>query len=310
MKAPAFLLLGAVALGLSAGVCHANEESTQRSSQFEPFKGDGFYWYAKPPADPVKPETRPVPPAAAPGAPKKVEPLSMKWLGENLQPLLQRAADEPTRDNVANYFYAQRILLDKSQNFSAAAAELIASDPFLDENNRMPIAQFATVEFERKNASNMDAVLKLLTQRGGIWVFTDKPERCTACKKYASEIIAGANNTGIANQFRFSYRVIDVSTKSGLAVAQKLKLKVTPTTVLVAPPNKFILLSQGLMSQDALKNRIVVGARVAGLLTADEATMTAPFSKDILKNDDIQADTEGKNASEVMTILRERIQSK
>jgi hypothetical protein len=64
------------------------------------------------------------------------------------------------------------------------------------------------------------------------------------------------------------------------------------------------------MSQDALKTRIVIGARVAGLLSAEEANMSMPYSKDLLKNTDIEAETEGKSASEVMTILRERIQSK
>ena len=309
MKLATLFLLGVISCAAHAQTGAVS--SAQDNSQFQPWKGDGFYWYAKPPADPVKKEEEKEKPAAAPGdKPKKPEPLSMKWLAENLQPLLQKAADTPSRDNVANYFYAQRILLDKSQNFSTSAAELIASDPFLDENNRMPIAQFATLEWERQASRNTDAILKLLAQRGGIWLFTDKPDKCTACKKYETDIIGGTGSSGVAKEFGFSYRVIDVSTKNGRAVAQKLKLKVTPTTVFVAPPNKFVLLSQGLMSQDSLKTRIVVGARVAGLLSPDEASMTLPYSKGILKNDDIQAETEGKDPSDVMRDLRERIQSK
>ena len=308
MKKPTFLLLGGLVSGLLAcGSVQANDGA--RDSQFTPFKGDGFYWYAKPPVEPLPPSSSPVKPAS-PESQKKVEPLSMKWLSENLQPLLQKAADSPSRDNVANYFYAQRILLDKSQNFSTAAGELIATDPYLDENNRVPIAQFANLEFERQSKKDQESILKLLTNRGGIWLFTDKADRCAACKTFEKDIIVGDTNAGIAKEFGFSYRVIDVSTKKGKFIAQKLKLKVTPTTVFVSPPNKFVLLSQGLMSLEALKTRIVVGARVAGLLSPQEASLSLPYDKNILKNEDIEMETEGKDASDVMKSFRERIQSR
>lgn len=308
MKLAVLFLLGVISCATYAQP--GAESASTDNSQFQPWKGDGFYWYAKPPVDPVKKDEKEKPVAAPSDAPKKPEPLSMKWLGENMPVLLQKASDYPTRDNVANYFYAQRILLDKAQTFSSTAGEVVLSDPFLDENNRVPMAQYATLEWDRKAAMDAEAILRLLAKRGGLWLFTDRPDRCMACKTYEKDVIRGQGKTGIANKFDFHLRVIDVSTKQGKAVAQKLKLKVTPTTVFVAPPNKFILVSQGLMSQDMLRQRIIVGARMAGLLSAEESALTMPYDKDILKNKDIELETEGKTPTEIMQTFRERIQAK
>ena len=309
MRKPTFLLPGAVIAGL---LLSSLANSAEPAGQFTPFKGDGFYWYAKPPAEPVQPASSPIPPPPpSQEAPKKSEPLSMKWLSENWLTLMHRAADNPSKENVANYYYAQRILLDKSQNFSTASAEVIATDPFLDENNRVPISQFANAAFQRQNKKDQEALLKILAGKTGIWLFTDKAERCMACKDYEADVLVGRGGIdGLTKEFGFNYRSIDVSTAQGKKAAKRLKLRVTPTTVLVSPPDKFILLSQGLMSSEALRARIVVGARVAGLFTPEEAALSLPFNKGILKNEDIELDTDGKDPSDVMKTFRERIQTR
>lgn len=304
MKFQPLFLLG---MYLAGTACLAQGQAPSYS-QFEPFKGDGYYWYAKPAPEPQKPASAPVPAVPKQDAPKKSEPLSMKWLRENMPVLLEKAVDNPTQENVSNYMYAQRVLLDKSQNFSSKVKDVVATDPFLDENNRVPISQFANTAFQRKSQQDQSEMIKLLASRSGIWLFTDKPERCMACKDYESNVLTGNSGvSGLVKEFGFNYRSIDVSTEQGRNAAKRFGLKVTPTTVLVAPPNKFILLSQGLMAEDALRERLLIGARMAGILTAQESALTLPYNKGLLQNSDIDLPTENTNPTDVMDTLRNHI---
>lgn len=307
MKFNRFQSLFLLGLSVASLVCHG-EAKHDSPTQFEPFKGDGYYWYAKPAPEPQKPTSAPKPSAPKPDSPKKSEPLSMKWLRDNMPVLLEKAVDNPSEENVSNYMYAQRVLLDKSQNFSTKVKDVVASDPFLDENNRVPISQFANTAFQRKTKDDQRDLIKLLAGRAGIWLFTDKPERCMACKEYESNVLTGNSGvSGLVTEFGFSYRSIDVSTVQGRNAAKRFGLKVTPTTVLVAPPNKFVLLSQGLMSEDALRERLLIGARMAGILTAKESAMTLPYNKGLLQNNDIDLPTENIDPAEVMGTLRKHI---
>lgn len=305
LKSSQFLFL----LGLCAAslACYGQAQPPS-SSQFEPFKGDGYYWYAKPAPEPQKPASAPKPAPQKPDEPKKSEPLSMKWLRENMPVLLEKAVDNPTQENVSNYMYAQRVLLDKSQNFSTKVKDVVATDPFLDENNRVPIAQFANTAFQKKTKADQREMIKLLAGRTGIWLFTDKPERCMACKDYESNVLTGNSGVnGLVNEFGFNYRSIDVSTEQGKNAAKRFGLKVTPTTVLVAPPNKFVLLSQGLMTEDGLRERLLIGARIAGILSEKESVKTLPYNKGLLQNNDIVLPTENIDPTDVMTVLRKHI---
>lgn len=289
-----------------AGLTHA-QSTPSNPTQFTPFKGDGYYWYKVDPA--TQPASSPKPPQSASTAkPGKPEPLSVKWLRENMPVLLDQAVDNPTTENVANYMYAQRVLLDKSQNFSSQVKDVVATDPFLDENNRIPLSQYAQTAFLRQVKSNEQSILSVLAERGGIWLFTDKPERCMACKTYEDDVLIGRSGLiGFVKEFNFPYRSVNVSTEEGKNAAQRLGLKVTPTTIFVAPPNKYILISQGLMSQDKLRERLLIGARIAGVLTPEEATMTQPYNKGLLQNKDITLDADKVDPAQVMTTLRNHI---
>ena len=92
--------------------------------------------------------------AAAPVAPKNSkpadaseEPFSAKWLQQNMPKLLERAIDSPNKENVEAYLYAQRVAMDKSQVYAESARRVVASDPFLDENNRVPLSTYAKPSF-------------------------------------------------------------------------------------------------------------------------------------------------------------------
>lgn len=307
---PLFLLgLLLIIIG-SIQAAPAKKKTTQAHSQFDNFEGDGYYWYKVDPEEEVKPKEEPPksPPAAEAPSKPPVKALSAEWLRTNMPKLLDAAIDNPTNDNVANYMYVQRVLLDKSQNFSTKVKDVVATDPFLDENNRIPFAQFAQQSVMIKAREGHSKAFKHIASKSGLWVFVDTPEACPACETYVHNIIFGTGSSdGIARRYNFPFRKIYVNTPEGKIAARRLKLTVTPTTVLVSPPNGFYLISQGLMAETKLGERLLIAARVNGMLTKEMEEGINPFNKGILTTEQMDGLSPNGDPSEVMEAFRRQI---
>ena len=289
------------------------QDDGPRASQFTPFKGDGYYWYKVDPEDAPKPKEEPPKAVASPAKPASAPPkaFSGQWLKENMPKLLDAAFDNPTTENVKNYMYAQRVLLDRSQNFSNKVKETVATDPFLDENNRVPLDQYAATAFNRAAEKDKSEVLKYLASKGGFWVFTDEPTKCSACQNFVSNIFIRPNDKfGLITQFGFEFKQISVNTAAGKSAAKKLNLTVTPTAVFVVPPDRYYLISQGLMAQDRLVDRLMIAASSADLLPKRYLEMANPYDKGLLDNTQLQAVPQDDNPSKVMNSLRQVILGK
>lgn len=280
-----------------------------RPSAFGEFQGDGYYWYKQDPdPEPEKEKPKPPPPAPAPPPSKVVKPLSAEWFRQNLPKLLDAATDNPTPENVANYMYAQRVVLDKSQTFSNVAKQVVGLDPFLDENNRVPLSQFANASFMRDLDRSKEEALKYMGERSGLWVFIDNPNKCSACDHYVKEVVIGNSlNKGVATANGFRLRVINVNTPEGMAATKKLKLTVTPTTVLVVPPNGYYLISQGLMARTSLSERILLAARTKGHLPTSMVESVTPFDKGLLTQEQINSAVSNDDPQVVMKNLIDKI---
>lgn len=309
------ILIGACAV-LAALATTANAQTTplHHAPQFDKFKGDGYYWYnIDPEAPPPPKEEPPKPPHAATPSAKATETpkeLSTQWLRESMPKLLDKAIDDPSKENVANYMYAQRVLLDKAQTFSQNVKEVVAMDPFLDENNRIPMDSFAQGGFARHAKKDQDEVLSYIAKKGGLWVFLDSPDKCTACSTYVNSVLIGSSKdgvSGLATQFKFDFKAIYVNTPEGKIAAKKLNLKVTPTTVLVVPPNGYYLVSQGLMSQDRLQERVLLAAKTNGMLSKDLVAKINPYDKGLLTNEQMTGVAHSTNPTDVMDSLRKNI---
>jgi conjugal transfer pilus assembly protein TraF len=86
-------------------------------------KEEGWFWYKDPKERPVQ-----LPPKSMlplPAKPKETEPLSVEWLKKQMPVLLDRAIDNPTRENVEAYLYAQRLAMDKSQRFAEMSQRVV-----------------------------------------------------------------------------------------------------------------------------------------------------------------------------------------
>src|SRR3546814_8897796 len=56
----------------------------------------------------------------------------------------------------------------------------VANDPYLDENNRVPLSSFAKKDFLRYRGEGQTEAMEHLSKIGGLWVFFDRSEEHTS----------------------------------------------------------------------------------------------------------------------------------
>lgn len=237
-------------------------------------------------------------------------PVDVAWLRKNLPVLQDRAIDNPTSENLAAYFFAQRAMLDKSQRYSEAAQQFVYSEPMLDENNRMPQGQANKDQFLNAIFKAKQESLKYLAGKAGLFMFFEST--CNFCKVQARTI-----NT-IAKKYNFTVKYISVDGKGMPETpgwvpdnghARLLDLKVYPTTVLVVPPKTYLIVSQGMMANDQLEDRILTAAQSSKLLPDDLAKDVNPWDHGVLTPEDLQ-DGASDNVDDFVASMREKLKKR
>jgi len=268
-----------------------NAGELNAASYFED-KQRGWFWYEvlPEPIKPVKPEPKIEPPKSEPqtdtakveaslGVPTldQPEPLSSAWLKQNLEKYLNKAIDEPSQENVAAFYYLQRVMMDKAERFTNAARYVVMSDPQLDESVRRPISTFAVNEANHQASVAADQSLKAIAAKAGILFFfrsdcrychVQAPilamlERSYGFKIYPVSLDGLPMPNGMFSQFK-----IDQGQAALLGVEQTLAL------FLMKPPKQIVPLSQGVLSLEEATSRILLAAKEAGWLESSKYQTT------------------------------------
>lgn len=311
--APAAL---AVSVALAGGTLSASEEDGVGFGAFEN-KEEGWWWKKDPremppPKPEPKPELKPAPSKTRDEDVLKAQtpvpaPFSSEWLRENLPKLLDKAIDEPTEENLAAYFYAQRVLMDKSQNFAEKARALVISDPLLDETNRVPMATFARIANMGGSRAARDKALSRLSEVGGLWMFYRSD--CRYCEPMADALMS------FEAKYKFMTTFVSIDHKplkflkewvNDEGQANTLGVKITPTVFFVVPPNNYYIVAQGAMSMPELGDRILLAAETNGLLTDEEIRAIYPERRGLLSDEDMK-DGATTDPKELVKRLRERL---
>lgn len=268
------------------------------------------------PPPPPKKEEKPDPKPAKPKetAPSEA-PFSAAWLRKNLDRLRDEAIDAPDDKNkVRAYLYAQRILLDKAQNFSNAAHMVASTDPILDESNRMPLDTAAKMAVMRGTEAAKKTALKTLADKGGIFFFFDASCRYCATQQQALSFLV--------SDYSFKIRNISVDGrglpgmsdwKKDTGLAKTLGLKIFPTTVFVVPPDGYYIISQGYHSAETLGNKIMLAAMDQKLLPPDVLAATDTLNRGVMSADDMRdqalldAVNDAKDSAKWVDMVREKL---
>ena len=194
-------------------------------------------------------------------------PLSADWFRKNLERYRDKAIDDPSSENVAAYFYLQRVMMDKAQRFTDVARRVVMSDPLLDENQRRPIATFAANEANYQAGIASEQALAMVAKQAGLLFFFRSD--CRYChiqapllallekrfgfKVYAVSLDGQAMPNGLYSDFR-----VDQGQAHLLGVVS------TPALFLMKPPDGIVQLAQGVVSLDDLSGRILLTAKDNG----------------------------------------------
>ncbi len=228
----------------------------------------------------------------------QMKPLSAEWLNANMPKMLNKALNNPYDKNgnpsseMEAYMYAQRLALDMSQNFAKSATTLTQTDPFLDETVRVPVDDAANKVFNIALEKDKEEITKHLSQFTGIWFFYDSTcSFCVAQYNYLKDF-----------KIKHNFKIMMISTDGkrlpnmgndeivlpDRGQAKRLKLRITPSIVLVAPPNNFYVVSQGLITTDSLLTKILMVADKQNLLTQAQKEKLDPYSKGVLTPEQIK----------------------
>jgi len=301
-----------LALVIIAMMLLANQAAATESLAPSEKPDKGWFWYENPKDEEAQLEKKKTAPAAASKkADKEKKPMSAAWLREMLPKLQERAIDNPTKENLAAYFYATRVWLDKSQRFSEEGQKFIYSEPMLDENNRVPLAAFGKDEFMGKEFNSKEIALKHLAQKvGGLFVFFDS--KCDFCKAQVKIL----NQMQTTYGFNIKYISMDGKGLPGIkdfvpdnGHAKMLDLKVFPTIVFAVPPSTYLVVSQGMMAKDQLGQRILTAASSNKLLPADMDKEVNPWDRGVLTVDDMQ-DGASDNPDEFVKYVKEKLKDR
>lgn len=252
----------------------------------------------------------------------KVKPLSADWLKQHMPERLMRAIDNPfdkdgrPSNDTKAYMYMQRLALDKSQNFSKAANILTQTDPFLDETSRVPVDTAANKVFSMALEKDKEEITKHLSKFTGLWFFFDTS--CSFCHSQYQYL----KDFRIAHNFKIMMISMDGSRLPSMSAsenvlpdrgqAKRLQLKVTPSIVLVAPPNNFYVVSQGLITPESLLSKILLVAEQQNLLTQEQKQKLDPYSKGVLTPEQIAKmqkveDTLNNDPTKIVDLIKQAV---
>jgi conjugal transfer pilus assembly protein TraF len=291
LKFPILLLAAAISSTSLAGDTKPAESKTPQvaGSSFYQDKERGWFWYEDPPPEqePEKLEPAPVPApppqaeteVSEPAAPELPPTGSVAWIREMLPKLRDAAMDNPTKENVSAYFWAQRIMLDKAERFSRHSVDVIRNDPFLDEDMRYPASNAASDALATAAGKQKETLLKLIAGSSALMFFYNGND-CILCEQALAAVSA--------LEFRYGFTVMPVSmdgaplpggkypnTQYDTGLAEQLGIITSPALALVIPPNDVKIVSFSTVSMETATTRILMAANEAGLISDQEYNATS-----------------------------------
>lgn len=309
-------------VALSVVVCSAPAQVKQ-TNDFLKNREEGWFWYEVEP-EPVappkevpqpKPKAKPLPSVIKIEKPKP-KPMSVEWFQKEYPALLNKAIDEPSEENVQAYRYATRVMMDKASNFTRTFQRQSLLDPLLDETVRSPLASAMRGSYQRWSNEQKQKATEAISKKAGMWVFLD--DKCPFCALQYPVVSRTAKERG----FEISYITPDGQRPSWLmgeatvlkdsGQSRHLKIQVRPAIALVVPPEKIIVLTQGMLSQDLLEERILHAGDSAGLITGQARKDAFPEERGILTTEDIReiGDEIQKDPNAITNSTQTRIQKR
>ena len=186
------------------------------------------------------------------------QPLSTAWIRKNIGQYLDTAIDHPSKENVRNYLYLDRLVKEKAERFAHVGKQVIEGDPMLDENVRRPISPAAAKIKDDIAYKARELVLRKIARIAGLVFYYQG--NCRLCHIQA--------RTVQYLSMEYGFELIPISTDGQLipelpnsrterSPPASLNIVTYPALFLMQPPDKIVLIRQGSTSLTALAERLV-----------------------------------------------------
>lgn len=277
---------------LLAGAAHTYAHTSSIPGEsFYRDKERGWFWYEEPEPEPEPepetPEEPPEPVAATPEPEPELPPTTrtnepavgtVAWIRDNLPRLRDQAIENPSDENIAAYYYAQRLMLDMSERFARRANEVVAADPFLDEDLRSPASSAVAEAIAVESVQARDELLHRLSEQVAVLFFYEGGN-CRACAPTITALRSLSH--------RYGFTIMPIST-DGLplpgnpfgqtqydtGLANHLGVLATPAIAIAAPPSGAEIVSYSAISMETAAMRILAAAQRQNLITEAELRRT------------------------------------
>jgi conjugal transfer pilus assembly protein TraF len=283
-----------------------------------------FWWEVEPVEEEVKEEkVKPLPPG--PAKPSESEEsktivIGIEWLKSNLPKLQDQAIEDPTEDNLRNFAYAQRLMLDYGSRFSTEMSQFMKQEQLLDEERRRPTSAMRLASFQNGRYAKVGDNIKLIADNAHIWFFYRSD--CPYCHKQIPLLVQLQNDLNIKvlavsmdGKPMAGIEKFEVVVDEGLRMSRELEVIGTPSLFLVSNEKKFRYpLTSGLEPMDKIVARIMLAGKETGLLT-EKQYKSSQFVQEInvfkANESTIKADKEKleEDPAYLSEILRQRLQN-
>lgn len=155
-----------------------NATGDTRSVKYWKQREDGWFWYKDPP-EILEPEEDPQ------DIVRRLDMIpTVKELREEVDGIRDRAIIHPTEENIRNYLYAQKFIMDKSTVFTDVWRETVWKTPDVDYSLKRPVNASAIYAYtDERNASQRNYIQELVSKGAGLFfIYTST---CPYCKQMA-----------------------------------------------------------------------------------------------------------------------------
>lgn len=241
----------------------------------------GWFWFEDPITETVEKENpqEAAMPKSTPEEKDENVRIDVAWLRAKIPEYQEAAINNPTRENIARFMYAQRYMLDLSSRFSTKTMEFMQFESALDETKRRPVASFSLNAFRTDVQKNIRALIDKIGGNTHIWFFYSS--NCSFCvkqihvvkelsKRFNLDVLAISMDGGMLPGMESFEHVVDTG-----GVAEKFGVQYTPTTFLAFDNDKgFARLGEGLTDLPTMQDRVLLSARMNGVISDEEYQAT------------------------------------
>lgn len=244
---------------------------------------------------------------------KKVRPFSVEHIRERLPALRDRAIDEPNDENLLAWAVMQRVMLDKSSEFSYRNRNLFLKFPELSEERLMKTSGAALIMRDEEIEKNKEQLYAQLADKVSIFYFYRGD--CPWCQKQGPLVSMFRDKTGIdALPVSFdglpptgdfdNYRLTNELEPSFL---KKLAITQVPATYLVFNDGSEITqLTDGFTTLDALEERLVLLAEDKGIIEQSDLNKIKKAKRIDFVDDQLELEATENPDEVLMNLIRDR----